>query len=188
MRDPRFVVVSGLPASGKSTLARALGLRLDVDVLDKDDYLEELLNPYDDFDAARRTRFSRAADDTLRSRAARVDKAILVSFWRRIELSESAGTPTEWLFDLPNLVEVYCSCEPAVAVERFMHRERHHGHGDQLRTRNELQTQFDALARLGPLGVGPVVIVDTTGRTSPDAVIERLLRARWSSGARGLDM
>jgi len=32
-----FVVVSGLPCSGKSTLARRLALALDLPVIDKDD-------------------------------------------------------------------------------------------------------------------------------------------------------
>jgi hypothetical protein len=37
-----YIVVTGLPASGKTTLGRQLASRLGVDFFDKDDYLEAL--------------------------------------------------------------------------------------------------------------------------------------------------
>ncbi len=39
---PRFVVVTGLPASGKSTIARQLCAALALPLLDKDELLEAL--------------------------------------------------------------------------------------------------------------------------------------------------
>ena len=42
MTAPRLVVVSGLPASGKSTVARTLAGALGLPLLDKDVFLEAL--------------------------------------------------------------------------------------------------------------------------------------------------
>jgi hypothetical protein len=93
--------------------------------------------------------------------AGRATSAILVSFWRRRELSATAGTAIEWIADLPNVVEVYCTCSPATAVRRFLQRARHPAHGDQGKDVNEILEQFSALDLLGPLGVGRVVTVST---------------------------
>jgi hypothetical protein len=100
--------------------------------------------------------------------------AVLVSFWRRDEVSATAGTSTEWLWELPNVVELYCACSPTVAADRFLARTRHHGHGDALRSRDELMAQFEALAPLGPLGVGRVVEVDTEHAIDIGGVIAEL--------------
>ena len=45
LTPPTFVVVSGLPASGKTTLAKSLALALGLRLLDKDDILESLFGP-----------------------------------------------------------------------------------------------------------------------------------------------
>jgi shikimate kinase / 3-dehydroquinate synthase len=39
-----FVVVTGLPGAGKTTVGRALAAALDVPFLDKDDFLDDLLD------------------------------------------------------------------------------------------------------------------------------------------------
>src|SRR6185503_9635379 len=59
-----YVIVSGLPASGKSTLARRLAPLLSLPVLDKDDILEALFSSLGVGDAAWRAKLSRSADDT----------------------------------------------------------------------------------------------------------------------------
>ena len=45
-------------------------------------------------------------------------EAVLVSFWRRPELSLSSGTPTEWIAELADPVELWCRCHPDVPVDR----------------------------------------------------------------------
>jgi shikimate kinase len=178
-----FVVMSGLPGSGKSTLAGQLANVLNLEVLDKDDVLETgFFLGHDVTDADLRQRLSRSADDALRARAEALTSAILVSHWRREGLSTTAGTPTSWLAELPQIVEVYCDCPPDIAIERFRSRTRHPGHLDAERTRDQLVSQFDALASCGPLGIGRLVVVDTSEAVDLP-VVERRVRGQQNESA-----
>jgi len=153
--------VSGLPASGKTTLARQLAPLLGLPVIDKDDLLEASFRPVGDVSPLERSRLSRHADGVLRQRVERARNAVVVSHWRRPELSMTSGTPTLWLRAFPALVEVHCVCGPEIATERFCSRDRNAAHGDQRKSPAEVLDQFRALHRLGPLSLGPVVTVDT---------------------------
>lgn len=62
-----FVVVSGLPASGKSTLASALASAMKFAYLDKDVFLENLFHLEGVGDAQHRRRLSKRADKQLRN-------------------------------------------------------------------------------------------------------------------------
>jgi len=178
--DRRFVVVSGLPGSGKSSLGRELAPRLGVSLIDKDDFLEELFDRYATVDAELRYRLSRQADDDMQRVAEASTGAVVVSFWRREELSTSAGSPTGWLRSMPNVIEVYCACSPSIAAGRVLARRRHQGHGDAYRSPDEIASQFAALAALGPLAIGEPVRVDTEIRVDVDAVIAELT-ARYAA-------
>jgi len=112
--------VSGIPASGKSTLARGLGAMLGDPIIDKDDLLEASFPASGAVSAEEREDLSRKADTLMRKRVELLDRAVLASFWRRPELSTTSGTPTDWLADLPDVVEVHCSCRPETAVRRVI--------------------------------------------------------------------
>lgn len=75
MADRRFVLVSGLPASGKSTLARTVAPLLGLQMIDKDDILDRLFEAKGIGDSAWRQQLSResAILDTTR----RVDEVRL---------------------------------------------------------------------------------------------------------------
>ena len=83
-----FVVVSGLPASGKTTLARPLAAALDLPLIDKDEILE------------------RGATSS--------QGAVLASFWRLPGMPEESGTPTAWIAALsgPSTSGTRCSWTP----------------------------------------------------------------------------
>lgn len=168
------MIVSGLPGSGKSTLARRLAPALGLPLLDKDDVLEALFDSLGVGDAAWRTRLSRSADEVLRRLVARMDGAVVASWWRHPKAEGESGTPIDWLSSLPgNLVEVYCVCEPRIAAQRFLGRTRHAGHLDGTKDREGLAADFEQLAALGPLGVGPVVRASTDG--SFDGLVREIL-------------
>src|SRR3546814_16703914 len=81
----RFVVMSGLPASGKTTLGQRLGAALDLPVLDKDDYLSALFAEHDDVGPELRSKLSRQAEGNLERDARERDAALTVPFWRSEE-------------------------------------------------------------------------------------------------------
>jgi hypothetical protein len=178
MNDPnlrRFIVISGLPASGKTTLGYRLAHILGLPLLDKDEILEALFDSLGVGDAQWRNRLSRTADVVLQRLAGQTSGAVLASFWRHPQVTGESGTPTGWLPTLPGkVVEVHCVCAPAIAAARFSTRKRHDGHLDRDKGRDELVADFARLAALGPLGLGPLVEVDTGREVDFDGVLRQV--------------
>ena len=115
-----FVIISGLPGSGKTTLARPLSKALHLTLLDKDDILVSLFDTVGVANPDDRATLSRASDAILETIAGSSGGAVLSSFWRREALSTTSGTPTEWIKHLPDarVVEVACECPPEIAADR----------------------------------------------------------------------
>lgn len=155
--DNAFVIVSGLPASGKSTLARGLAAELGLPVIDKDMILESLYDSLGIGDQAWRYRLSRAGDDVLFALAADAGRAVLVNWWHR------DTTPARLQQLDAQLVEVFCDCDTGLVAERFRTRKRHPGHLDQDLTREEIRDRVAVwAAHPGPLGLGGhALTVDT---------------------------
>ena len=174
----RFVVVSGLPGSGKTTLARRLAAALDLPLLDKDDLLEALFASEGVGDAAWRRRLSRRSDDELEQRAMASRGAVLVSFWHQPGMPVDSGTPTGWLSRLPGpVVHVRCDCPPRLAAQRFVSRQRHPGHLDGERTPAQAETWLDTLSRHAPVELAPAIPADTTRDTPLDVILEAVAHA-----------
>ncbi len=180
-----FVIVSGLPASGKTTLARRLAPDLELPVIDKDDILESLFDSRGVGDADWRRALSRESDEILRRQATSSRGAILVSFWRIPGMSEDSGTPSSWLQALSDqLVNVHCRCDPAVAARRFVQRDRHPGHLDPGGSYDEILASFSKLSCLASIEIGNDVFVDTTCEPDLLAVVLEIRSAFERCSAR----
>ena len=173
-----FVVISGLPGSGKTTLGRRLAPILNLPLIDKDDILNRLFESKGVGNAAWRRTLSRESDVILQHEATSSSGAILVSFWRLPGMPSDSGTPTDWL-DAPShqVVNVNCGCELEVAVSRFLQRRRHPGHLDSESSSVEVSASLRMLTQLQPLDIGPRIDVDTSQEPNLPDVVRAIRRA-----------
>ena len=167
--------MSGLPGSGKSTLGGRIAEALELPLLDKDRYLEELFRVRGAGDAAWRRALSRESDSILQAEATASNGAVLVSHWRLPGMAEGSGTPWEWVSGLSRRVaHVHCECDPEIAARRFFERRRHPGHGDSDRPFAAVLASIRETASLRMPGLHPVVAVDTSGPVNFEAAIREV--------------
>lgn len=169
MRSPLFVVVSGPPASGKSTLAPQLAAGLHLPLIAKDTIKDALMSilPTPDVEASRQV--GRAAVKAMLAVAATSPPGAVIesNFYRsaaREELRRLPGT----------IVEVFCRCDASVAAERYRARAgtRLAGHFDSVRTTDELWN--DEVNE--PVAAGwPLLDVDTNTAVDIGSVLRFVL-------------
>lgn len=176
--DRRFIVVSGLPASGKSTLARKLASLLGLAVIDKDDILERLFESKGIGNLASRRTLSRQSDLIFRQEAEASSGALLVSFWHLPGMPVDSGTPTDWLMGLSNrIVTLHCACPVEIAAARFRRRTRHSVHLDSARSCEQILASIRELAQLKPMEFGECVAVDTSAEIELQNLVRRISSA-----------
>ncbi|MFL6073382.1 MAG: AAA family ATPase [Mycobacteriales bacterium] len=153
-----YVLVTGLPASGKSTLAGALAAELRLPLYGKDpikEALADVLGAGRPDDVEWSGRLGGAAAEVL-WRLLADSPAAVVDLWVRPEDRDRVAAR---LARLRPLVEVWCACPAEEVLRRYAARAgRHPVHKDAHR--------LDALraytATAGPLRLGPVLRADTS--------------------------
>lgn len=174
----RYVVVSGLPASGKSTVARTVAEGLSLPLFDKDAFLEALFENVAVGDVRTRRSLSLQADQAFQREALLANGGVLATWWKHPSSLRSSGTAIEWLTALPCLVvEVHCICSAAVAAKRFVERKRHAGHLDGRWSDAELLANFREQALLGPLRIGRLIEVRTEGTFEASDLVRQIEQA-----------
>jgi predicted kinase len=175
-----IIMVSGAPASGKSTLACALAQLLGFPLLSKDTIKESLFESLGSdlgsnvgSPAELSRLLSRAAMDVLWSLAPGCPQVILEANFRpKSQHERERFTALEG-----RKLEVYCHCTPDESARRFRERAttvRHHPAHSMKTLSAELLEEFDH-----PVGVAPVIDVDTEWPVDPLALIERI-REHWT--------
>ena len=167
MRD-LFVVISGAPGAGKTTLARPLAVALDLPLIEKDTIKEALGDVLGAQDMAASKRLGAATMEVMYGLARLNRGAVLESAWERaLALPKLAA--------LQPIVEVFCDVPPEVAQARYKARTgtRHPVHFDAEQGDN-LQGWIDRHPQVID-GGWPVIRVDTTRPVDVDALAKQIL-------------
>jgi predicted kinase len=170
---PLLLLVTGMPASGKTTLARQLGAELGLPVMEKDAVKEELFDTLGVGDVEWSQRLGGATYPLIVLFARR-----LLEAGQSVVLEANFFRGSESLFaDLPphRLVQVHCVAPLEMLIERYTARSgtRHPGHHDEQRV-DELRTRHASGAN-GPLDIdGELIEADTAGPIDLRALVDRL--------------
>jgi predicted kinase len=129
----RWIIVTGLPATGKSTLARLLAARYALPLLAKDSFKEQLLGSSGPVDAARSRELSDTSFALLFARLgelARAGSDVLLEGNFRAGEHEAALRA----FPRAHIAQLLCRCEEGQRLARIEARTRelarHPGHGE----------------------------------------------------------
>lgn len=136
--DPLYVVVSGPPGSGKTTLAAAIAQQLRLPLVAKDLIKETLMSVLAVPDVETSRLIGRVAVEVMYSVAASAPSGAVIeaNFHRSISRSSIQALPGQ-------IIEIFCRCNREVALARYRERteQRHPGHFDQRRTDDELRSE-----------------------------------------------
>ena len=172
-----FVLVAGPPGSGKTTLAEPLAVKLGLPLIAKDAIKEALmdaLGPPSSVEESRR--IGRAASATLIAVAKTSHGAVLENAFTAEAVPSLRSLPG-------SIVEVRCTVPRELALFRYRERAayRHAGHLDDLRAEAEIWNAELVI----PLGVGPIVGVDTSAPVDIDALAQDIAATAASRSALG---
>lgn len=175
----KVIIVTGLPATGKTALARRLAESLQVPLLNKDFFKESIFDGLGQADRAFSKKVGHVAYKLLYKLAEDLMKAGF-SFVIESNFNAQMDSPTFVKFQKAypvKFVQILCHAEGSVLVERFRKRaeseERHPGHLDLENLEEFKRTLIQG--RCEPLALeGKLIEVDTTDFAKVD--FEALLK------------
>jgi adenylate kinase family enzyme len=165
------IVVSGLPASGKTTLTRRLSAALRLPLLSLDTIKEAIV---DEITVEDRFAVRSAAREIVARLVQDSPAGCLVDIW--VNPVRDTRDVTERLGTIAGVryLEVVCRVPTEQAVERYADRTRHPAHlaaGDD----DALTRIREAGPRIASLGLGPAYDVDTSDQSDAEAQLAGVL-------------
>lgn len=164
-----LLLVHGLPATGKTTLAQWLARELCWPVVHKDDVKEILFDTLGWKDRAWSRNLGVATIEILyhiidMQLAAGVSCIVENNFKPEFASPRVQATLAR---TKAGCIQVYCHCDGLLRLQRFTSRTRHPGHAD-IEVTAEMAAEWQ-VEQLGPLRVdGPIIDVDTTDMSQVD--------------------
>jgi glucokinase len=155
------VLVNGVPASGKTTVARAIGAHLDAPVLGLDVVKEVLFDELGHREADREwgRALGQASIESIWALLANfpAGSTVVVEAWFRLPPFDAVQHGLERA-GIDRWVEIWCHADSEVILERYAARDRHPGHPAPEDYADELR-QLIAAAR--PMALEPCLEVNT---------------------------
>ena len=171
MRLPLLLVVTGMPSSGKTTVAEGLARRLRLPLIAKDEIKESLYDSLGAGELSSSAVLGGAAYALIFALArTMLDSGVSViveaNFFRDQEL-EFATLPQH------RLVQLHCEAPLAILLERYATRSRHAGHHDVEKIK-ELPARFQTGAHDALKVPGDLIELDTTQPVDLDALADHI--------------
>ena len=157
-----YVLVSGLPGSGKTTISRPLADALDLPLLARDSIKETLWDSLGAGDLAWSRKLGAASAEVFWRLAGEARAAVLDNFFHRAFAYRLEALPGP-------LVEVHCACPGELALDRYQSRQRHPCHFDLTYGVEQFDTWMRTDSAALDLG-GPLLEVDTTRAVDIDEI------------------
>ena len=171
MRLPLLVVVTGMPSSGKTTVAEGLASELCLPLIAKDEIKECLYENLGARDVSSSGRIGAAAYALIFTMAREmlssgVSVVIEANFFRGQE-ADFASLPEH------NMLQLHCDAPLGILLERYANRTRHAGHHDAEKI-TELPGRFESGVH-SPLDIeGDLIQLDTTQPMDMNRLAERI--------------
>jgi predicted kinase len=171
---PLLVVVTGMPSSGKTTVAESLADRLRLPLFAKDPIKESLYDTFGASDVEASARLGAAAYALIFALAERClasgASAIVEANFFRDQAREFSTLPDH------RTIQLLCRAPLAVLMQRYTSRSRHPVHHDVEKAR-ELPSRYESGVH-GALDLaGDLIELDTTQPTDLDQLARRIRAA-----------
>jgi len=163
MTRPALIIVSGPPASGKSSLGRYIARELQLPYVSKDGIKERLFDTLGWKDREWSKKLGEASNELLWYLA---EAELAVGRSLVVQSNLNAAWANRKILALKaryefQPIQVQCMAAGEALVQRFMARERHPGHGDATLIEELAPRLLQAKPEILEIG-GAVIMVDTT--------------------------
>lgn len=167
---PKLIVINGLPASGKSTLAQYISETARLPIFAKDDFKELLADSTGFLEYEQTRKFGKVSYEILfliarKCLAQKVSLIIEGNFTLGMETLEFVSNMKALPVDT---YEIHCFAKGQILVDRFLSRKRHPVHRSLDSSAYKAYAETLRAEKLPPLGLMNYIEVDTSDPESID--------------------